>query len=115
MTITLFNFNFFFLQFHESFWLGLFKTQVPIETFFIISGFLTYVKIEGHLKSGKPLQFWYMLTYRLTRYNYSKIYHSIVRLIQIYCYKYLYLNVNDFTPISYQNNNRFKNYCGILF
>lgn len=56
------------LQLYNNFWLGFCKSQAPVENFFVISGFLTYTLIENRLRSGKPLKFLFLLTYRLIRY-----------------------------------------------
>lgn len=59
---------FFVLQIYEDFSMGFLKTPVIVEIFFIISGFLTHIIVDGRLKKGKPLQLFYLIAFRIIRY-----------------------------------------------
>lgn len=56
-----------FVQIVHNFWLGYFKCSVFLETFFVISGFLTFYLITQQLTTKKRLNFIPIMIYRWLR------------------------------------------------
>lgn len=54
-------------QIFTDFWLSILKSPVTVEIFFIVSGFFTFTIIKDRLDCGKPLNFVYLLIFRLVR------------------------------------------------